>query len=247
MWTRNRTLPIAVALVVVALLGAAVMSFAGDDDGGAVAAETDATRTITVSGEGRVSLPPDVVSMQFGVDVLDPELGAAQTAAAERMDAVIAALQAAGVAERDIQTSGYSISVERNYERADQPITGYRVSHTVSAKVRQIDQAGAVIQAAVDAGANNIYGVWFALDDPAEAVRQARERAVADAKARAEELARLTDATLGPVQAVVEGYSPATPYIAGAGYAEDARSAAPTISPGQTEVVVTVTVSYAIS
>jgi uncharacterized protein YggE len=114
--------------------------------------------------------------------------------------------------------------------------------------VRQIDQAGTVIQAAVDAGANNIYGVWFALDDPAEAVRQARERAVADAKARAEELARLTDATLGPVQAVVEGYSPATPYMAGAGYAEDAaRSAAPTISPGQTEVVVTVTVSYAIS
>jgi uncharacterized protein YggE len=203
------------------------------------------SRTITVSGEGRVSLPPDTVSMQFGIDVLNEELGAAQTEAASRMDTVIAALRGAGVAEADFQTSGYAITVERDYNQANPPTTGYRVSHTVSAKVRQIDQAGAVIQAAVDAGANNVLGVCFVLDDPAAAVQQARALAVADARAKAEELARLTDVTLGPVVAVVEGSgAPTRPFQHGGSAMIKASS--PPINPGRTEVIMMVTVSYAI-
>jgi uncharacterized protein YggE len=247
----NRVLPLAGALVAMALVMAVAISVASRNDSGATAAETDATRTISVNGEGRVSLAPDVVMMSVGVDERNADLNAAQTAADEKMDAIIDALRANGVAEADIQTGNYSVYAERDYEREGQPVTGYVVSHTVTAKVRDIDNAGNVIAAAIDAGANNVGGIWFALDDPAAAIQQARELAVADAEAKATELARLANATLGPIQVISEGYSPSSPAVpfdgAGMAYDESARSSAPTINPGQTEVVLTVYVTYAIS
>ena len=91
----------------------------------------------------------------------------------------------------------------------------------------------------------------FGLDDPASAIQQARELAVADAEAKATELARLANATLGPIQVISEGYAPSSPAVpydgAGMAYDEAVRSSAPTINPGQTEVVLTVYVTYAIS
>jgi uncharacterized protein YggE len=246
---RKWSIPLAGGLVAVALVAAVLVSATrGDDD--ATAQETDATRTVSVNGEGRVSMTPDIVMMSLGVDVRNEDLGAAQSEADAKMDAIITALQANGVAEADIQTGNYSIYVERDYNQQTQPIIGYVVSHTVNAKVRDISSAGDVLQAAVDAGANNVGGVWFGLEDPGAAVQQAREQAVADAQSRAEELARLTDSTLGPVQSISEGYTPASPpvpYYATGAAAEDARAAAPSINPGQTEVVVTVAVTYAIS
>lgn len=244
----NRTLPIAGALVAVALVAAVIVS-AASRDGGASAQETDASRTINVSGEGRVSLPPDVVMMDLGVSVRDEGLGAAQSQAADQMRSVIDALRASGVAENDIQTSNYSIYAERDYNQPEQPLIGYTVSQTVVAKVRELDNAGSVIEAAVEAGANQVNNVWFALENPEEAVRQARELAVKNARAKAEELARLTNSTLGPVQTISEGYSPAPMPVEYRAYdtAESAAgAAAPPINPGQTEVVLTVNVAYAI-
>jgi hypothetical protein len=247
----NRVLTLAGALVAMALIMAVTITVAGRSESGATAAETDASRTISVNGEGRVSLAPDVVMMSLGVDERNADLNAAQTAADEKMDAIIAALRSNGVAENDIQTGNYSIYAERDYEREGQPVTGYVVSHTVTAKVRDLDNAGNVIAAAIDAGANNVGGIWFGLDDPAAAIQQARELAVADAEAKATELARLANATLGPIQVISEGYTPSTPPVpfngAGMAYDEAVRSSAPTINPGQTEVVLTVSVTYAIS
>lgn len=248
----NRVLPVAGALVAVTLIMAVAITVASRGDTGVTAAETDATRTISVNGEGRVSLAPDVVMMSVGIDERDADLNTAQTAAGEKMDAIIAALRANGVAEADIQTGNYSIYAERDYEREGQPVTGYVVSHTVTAKVRDIDNAGNVVSAAIDAGANNVGGIWFGLDDPAGAIQQARELAVEDAEAKATELARLANATLGPIQVISEGYAPSAPPVpyngADMAFDEAARSsAAPTINPGQTEVVLTVYVTYAIS
>jgi uncharacterized protein YggE len=251
---RKHTLAAAGALVAVILAGAVVLSaMDSNPTGGASAQEGDRTRTITVSGEGRVSLAPDTVMMTLGVDVRNEELDAAQTEAAEKMDAIIAALKGAGVAEQDIQTGSYYINVERDYNQPSQPLIGYIVSHTVTAKVRDTDKAGSTIEAAVDAGANNVGGVWFALENPSDAIKQAREQAVSDARARAEELARLSNATLGVVQHITEGYSnpvQPVPYAnaeAGAAYDMATKSVAPTINPGQTEVVMSVTVTYAIT
>lgn len=248
---RRNTLALAGAFVAVVLAGAVVLSAANNSGPSGAAAEGDTTRTITVSGEGRVSLAPDTVMMTLGVDIRNEALGAAQTEAGEKMDAIIAALKGAGVAEKDIQTGGYYINVERDYNQPSQPLIGYIVSHTVTAKVRDTDKAGSTIEAAVAAGANNVGGVWFALENPGDALKQAREQAVNDAKSRADELARLSNATLGAVQHISEGYGTPTQPVAYEGggeasYDQAAKSFAPSINPGQTEVVMTVTVIYAI-
>jgi len=250
MQLRQRALPIVGALVIVALAAALVSNIANRDSGRASAETTDTTRTISVTGEGRVTIQPDTFYMTIGIDEVAPELVDAQTSADQKMDAIVAALKSAGVAEQDIQTSNYSIYMERDYNQPSQPVTGYHVTHTVNAKVRDLSKAGSTIQAAVDAGANNIQNVWFGLENQTEAIKQAREQAIQDARGKAEELARLTDSTLGPVQTVTEmsGSSTPVPYAA-AGNAEDATksAAAPTINAGMTEVVMDVSVVYAIS
>jgi uncharacterized protein YggE len=248
---KNRTLGFAVALAVLALVagvfaGVAVRSH----DDVATAEETNTDRTVSVGGEGRVSLTPDTVYLTIGVDEVNAELGAAQSQAATKMDAVIAALKDSGVAEQDIQTSNYSIYMDRDYNQPSQPITGYHVTHTVNAKVRDLGKAGATIEAAVNAGANNIQNVSFGLEDQAGAMQQARELAVADAKAKAGELARLTDSTLGPVISISENAGGSTPVpYANAYSAKDSATgaAAPSINPGQSEVVMTVQVTYALN
>lgn len=242
----SRTLPAAGALVAIALVAAVVISAWDHDGSRATAAETDTTRTINVSGEGRVSMTPDVAILNLGVNARDPQLATAQSNATSAMDAVRDALLAAGVAERDIQTSQYSVYVEQDYNQPSQPIIGYNVTQMVTAKVRQIDKAGETIQAAVDAGANQINGIWFTVEDTSDAVNQARELAVADARERAEHLARLSNATLGPVHSISEGYTtPGAPVPYASGAAAESAAKAPSIDPGTMEVIVTVSVSYA--
>lgn len=247
MHLRTRALPIAAAIVVMAL-GAAIVTSAlrESPSSGLRAAEIDTTRTVSVSGIGRVALTPDTVYMTLGVDVIDPDLGVAQSQAATRMDDVIAALLDRGVAQADIQTATYAINVNRDYNQPGQPIIGYIVTHTVTVKVRDVDNAGNVIAGAVDAGANNVSGVWFGVEDQAGALAQARELAVADARAKAEDLARLVGSSLGPVLSISEsssGGAPA-PYDGVAG-ADKATTV--TINPGQTEVTLSVSVVYALN
>lgn len=246
MHLRSRALPIAALIVAVAIGAAMATGAMRDDDSGARAAETDATRTVNVTGVGRVALTPDTVTMTLGVDIVDPDLGTAQARAAETMEAVLAALRATGVADDDIQTSTYGIYVDRDYNRPNQPIVGFHVTHLVTAKVRDIDRAGETISAAVDAGANTIGGVWFSLEDPAGAIAQARELAMADARAKAADLARLADSTLGPVLTLTESSSGGVPVPYADGKGEQ-PAADVQISPGQTEVSVNVTVTYALN
>lgn len=247
----NKLLPVFGALIAVAIVAAVALSTAGGSNSGASAAETDATRTINVTGTGRVSLTPDIVTMQLGVDIRNEDLGAAQQEAAATMERLIAALRASGIAESDIQTSGYNIWLEYDYNKTPQTVLGYHVGHTVTVTVRNIDAAGTTIETAVNNGATVVNGVWFGLSDPSAALDQAREQAVADAREKAEKLADLTDSTLGPVQTISEGSSPTSPVVPYAGYerADDAMAgaAAPPINPGETEVVLTVSVSYAIN
>lgn len=242
----------AVGVLAFLTLAAAIVAGAGAASRARVvtAAETNMERTVTVSGEGRVSLTPDTAYIMLGIDVLNEDLGTAQTDAQTKMDAVIGALKNAGVAEEDIQTSNYSINLERDYNQPAQPILGYRVTHTVNAKVRNLGNAGAAIEAAVNAGANTVQNIWFVLENQAAAMRQARELAVADAKAKAEQLAGLAGTTIGPVTSISEYSGGATPVAATGGPAAvDAMkgASAPTINPGQTEVVLSVQVSYTLN
>lgn len=228
------------------LAGGLALSYAGRfADGtrpGAAAAEPSAERVISVSGEGRVFARPDLALITLGVELSDPDLSTVQQQANQRMDAVFAELESRGIPEDKIETVTYSIWVERDYERPDQPITGYRVTYLVEVHVQPVDRAGEIIEAAVSAGANTVPGVSFTVADPAALLRQARERAMADARDKAAHLAQLAGVSLGAPVRIAEGSAYPVP-VPVERAAADAASALP---PGQTVVTVSVAVDYAI-
>jgi uncharacterized protein YggE len=159
------------------------------------------------------------------------------------------ALKAAGIDDKDIQTTNYSIQLDRyrepmpvSSEAAEQPPLTYRVSNMVSVTVRDLASIGEVIDAVVEAGANSVWGVSFGLDDPSVAEEAARADAIADAQARAESLAELSGVAVGPVMSVsevVSGGGVPVPMVA-----EMAASGAGPISPGELEVGYRVQVTY---
>lgn len=207
--------------------------------------------TITVVGEGKVRIKPDVARAQIGVEVIMDSVKAASEANKERIEAVLAALQEQGIAEEDIQTSGFSVYAERfGY---DGPLPedqiNYRVSNNVNVTVRDLDTLGTVLDAAIEAGANNIYGVEFSLDDPSVIESTARESAVADALAKAEDLATLTGTTVGNVVSISEVIGNTGGYYS-SNFAEAARGmgggGSTPVSPGELELIMQLQITYAI-
>ena len=161
--------------------------------------------TITVIGEGTGSGAPDIAKVNLGVQVSDTDVNAATQKAADDMEAVLAALTAQGVAPEDIHTSYYNLYVERPFNpegTATEPI--YQVSNTVEVTIRDLEQVTTILGAAIEAGANNINSVTFDVTDPAPLHSEARQQAIEDAKATAEELAQLNGVTLGDVSSVSE-------------------------------------------
>ena len=167
MTLNRRALSIGGALVGLTLFAAVLSMVVASIGGPSVSAQSEnIQRTITVSGHGQVSITPDTGMVTLGVEIDNAELEAAQTDAAQRMEAVIAALKAAGIAEADITTSNYNIWVDRDYEKPEQPVRGYHISHTVTAKVRDIGQVGTIIETGLEAGANVVHGVSFTVEGP---------------------------------------------------------------------------------
>jgi hypothetical protein len=167
------------------------------------------------------------------------------------MDRLLGSLEADGIADKDIQTSQFSISPEYDYQLSEPRLTGYRVTHMLQVKVRDIDRAGEVIDDAVEAAGDlvQVGSINLTVDDTSAMAKQARELAMADAKAKAEELARLADVELGkPISISESSYTPGPPVYYGGGYAAEAALTADrtTISTGELEVVVSVQITYGI-
>ena len=210
-------------------------------------------RSITVVGEGEVSVAPDVAEANVGVEVLAPTVKEATEEAKERMTAIMAALQERGIAEKDIQTSNYSIYFERYpevramVEAAPPEVEGsYRVSNMLRIKIRDLDKIGAVLDGVIEAGANSIYGVNFTVDDLSEVRSEARGKAIDDAKAKAQELADLNGVNLGEVLQISEVIGGPFSTMALSVIGEYGGGAGP-ISPGELEFSVQIQVSYAIA
>ena len=206
---------------------------------------------IWVTGQGRVSVMPDLAVLNVGVEARAPTVQEARAQAAEAMQRVIAALKAQGVADRDIQTSYFSIQPQYDYNRTSTPtLIGYIVSNQVTAKVRDLEKVGEVIDAAAEAGGDltRIHGVGFTVEDNTDALRQARERAVADARAKAQQLAQLGGVQLGSLVYISEGSGampPPVPYARMDLAAESGALKTP-IQVGELDVVVTVQAGFAI-
>lgn len=205
--------------------------------------------TITVVGNGSASATPDVVTAQIGVDTQAASPEEATQQSDERLKAVLAALKAAGIDEKDIQTAYYNLWAEQRYDPATNQPTGefiYHVGTGLSVKVRDLGQVGKVLSEAVKAGANNISGVYFDIEDKAALEASAREKAVADAKARAEALAKLSGVQLGEVVVVSEVITGVPGPIMVERAAMGLGGGGSPIQPGQLDISMQVQVSFAI-
>ena len=201
---------------------------------------------ISVTGQGRVTGIPDTMVITLGVSVLRPTVGQATGDAATLADAVIAALKAGGVAEAAIQTPSYSVYPEYDYREFDERLRGYRVSNQLQVKVRDLDRAGELIDAATAAGGDDtvVHGLSFSIEDNQALLEAARAAAWADAEAKARQLARLAGLTLGRATSITETIQFDVPPVFFEA-AEFARTATP-IQPGQSDVTVVVQVTFAL-
>jgi uncharacterized protein YggE len=208
-----------------------------------------ASRTITVVGEGDVRIRPDIATTNVGVEVVADSVRAASDQQADIMNAVMEALRAQGVADQDMQTSGYSVWVERPYgpegpQPDAQPL--YHVTNQVAVTIRDLDNIGPVLDAAIEAGANNIFGISFQVSDPSTLMAEARQEAVEDAQTKAAELAGLANVQVGSVISISEIIAGGPIPLFNAPAAEGLGGGAGPISPGELEMKVQLQVTYAI-
>lgn len=203
---------------------------------------------ISVTGEGKVSVTPDVAILQLGVQAQSSSVADAQSQASQAMNKVMNALTTNGIAQDDIQTQQFSITQLTRYDQNTQTqvVTGYQVTNTVSAKIRDISKTGEIIDAAATAGGDltRVNSVTFTLNDPTAATTQARDLAMTNAKSKAQQLAEGAGVTLGtPTYISESSYVPVAPVPMAA---ESKAAVSTPISPGQQEITVTVQVTYGI-
>jgi uncharacterized protein YggE len=207
---------------------------------------------IWVSGSGKVSAVPDTAILSLGIEAQESSVAYAQEQANGAMNAVMSALKTGGIAEKDIQTQYFNIQKVTRWDEKEgrEVLMGYRVTNVVTAKIRAMDQIGAVIDAVAVAGGDltRIDSIGFTIDEPSAYYDEARDKAMADAAAKAGQLAELASVKLGKATYITE--STYYPYPV---YREDysgKMAAAPAmetpISAGEMEITANVQVAYAI-
>ena len=247
-----------VALAAAIVLATSILSLSQAFPKEAVYAQTDPAATplqaITVVGEGSAPVEPDIAVANIGVQVANSDVQVASSETQEIMNAVLAAIQEQGVAEEDIQTSGFSIFADFGPAgpTGEQPQTPlYRVSNNVNATIRDLDLVAAVLDAAIGAGANNIFGVNFSIDDPSEAATAARAQAIENAQAKAQDLAQLTGLQLGNVVSVSEIIGSRGGFYGSSGLAAMSQAGlgggGGPIAPGQLNINVQLEVIYSVT
>lgn len=203
---------------------------------------------ITVSGTGEVTGTPDTITVALGVSVLADTVADASAQAAEKANALIDALASNGVDRDDITTTDYSIYPEYDWRDETENLIGYRVSNTVRVKIRDVTDAGDVLDAAVSAAGDDVrvHELYFSLEDNKALVEAARQAAWEDALAKATQLADLAGRNLGPATAITEAVSqPPVPIPFEQMFDEPAEDAALTpIEPGTSTVMISLDVHF---
>jgi uncharacterized protein YggE len=206
---------------------------------------------IWVNGQGKVTVTPDVANVSIGVEAQSSSVSTAQGEAAIAMDEVVTALTKNGVAKKDIQTQYFNISKVTRWDDNNQKeiVLGYRVSNMVTAKIKDIEKTGEIIDAVAVAGGDliRINGINFTVEDPTVYQEEARDKAMADAEAKAKQMANLAKVKLGKPTYISENtYYPPVPVYRG-GVAMEAAGPPPTsISPGELDITLNVQVVYTI-
>lgn len=221
--------------------------------------------TINVSGEGEVFAVPDIAEFSFSVMKEAKTVPEAQKASAELSNAIIEYLKGAGIEEKDIKTLNYSVNPKYEWmstrvltpcpaggycpPQGKQVITGYEVNQTVSVKVRKVDDAGTLLSGVGEKGATNVSGVEFTIDNPDAIQREARQKAIEKAQAKAAELAKDLGVKLIRVISFNESGAPGPIFFAkemAFGMGGDSAASAPDITPGENKITSNVSITYEI-
>lgn len=213
-----------------------------------VAAENPPLRTLSVTGNGKAYLVPDIAYVSIGVHTENKDAAEAVASNTSQSQEVAQALAAFDIDPKDIQTTNFSIFPRQEYDREGNPLDiTFVVDNSVYVTVRDLSQIGDILDAVVGAGANSISGIQFDVEDKTAALSEARVAAVADARTQAEELAQAAGVELGAVQTISTYNSiPVPMYDTRTAVMAEAAAAAVPVSPGQMVLTVDVNVVYQI-
>jgi len=238
-------------LIIGLILTLAIVSLAGCSPGNQEVNFSSQQEGIWVTGQGKVIAIPDITTLRLGIEAQEASVAEAQSKAAQAMNRVMTALTENGVAEKDIQTQYFSIRrvTKWDREKEEETIVGYKVTNMVTAKIRDIDKAGSIIDVVAEAGGDltRIDSIDFSVDDPSAYYEEARQEAMAEARNKAEQLAEMAGVTLGKPTYISEGIQ-VPPITRGVVYEEVPVAPAPEtpISPGEMEISLSLQVAYAI-
>jgi len=234
-------------------LGAAALPVAAIAQTSVTIAETAPVVTLNVTET--VQAAPDIATVGTGVQIRAPTAQQAMTDNAVKMDSLIGALTKAGIARKDIQTSGINLNAQYDYsnregDQSGPRFLGYEASNQLSVKLRDVKRVGSLLDTMVKAGATNINGPSFSIDDPAPMLTQARATALKSAKSQADFYAQAAGFRSARLVSISEGNSggnPPMPMMQSARFKTEAASDVPTpVEPGQVGSSVTLTVQYAL-
>lgn len=217
------------------------------------------TRQITVSGEGKVAVKPDIATFTVGVVTQAKKIKDAQLENTGRSNAILSYLREQGIPEKDTKTTNYSIYPQYQYfdtppcyaspcpPRKPPEITFYQVNHTLEVKVRDLDKVDELLEGVVASGANEVGSISFTVEDEKGAQEEARKKAIGDAEAKAGVLAQDLGVRLGRIVGFSESGGPfpiyARAFEAKGGFGGDVAPA-PEVQPGEQEIRSTVTITY---
>ena len=206
-------------------------------------------RTITVTGQGEAAAAPDMAVLSLGVRTDGPTAAAALRENSAAMTETIDTLKELGVEARDIQTSGLSINPRYDYERnrSNPTLIGYTASNSLTVKLRDLESAGSVIDQAVSSGANSLGGISFTFANPKPLQDEARQDAVARARAQAELLTEAAGVRLGKVLTIQDGYAAAPAPRPMMARMEAASDSSVPLQAGESVVNASVTIIYEIN
>mgnify|MGYP001589973075 CR=1 FL=1 len=205
-------------------------------------------QTVSFTGEGKVKSAPDTVKADIGLTTEGKDTISVQNESSSKINAVIAFLKDQGISEADIKTSNYSLSPKYEYTKGKSSLVGYILNQNLEVTVRKLETVGEILDGSVKNGANQINSVSLFVDKPEELKNKAREEAVKQAKEKALAVAEIAGFRLGRLVNFTEGFSGEPPVFfeaLGKGLGGD-LSSSPQIEPGTQEIKVNVTLTYLI-
>lgn len=203
------------------------------------------TNTISVSGTGEAFAKPDIARISVSVSKLAATALEAQKQHTEAINKVVEFIKNSGVEDKDIKTSNYSINQEYDYTETGRRFLGYRIAQTLEVKIRNLDNVGKILSGATAAGANEISGVQFVIDNEDAMKREAREQAIGKAKEKAREIEKDLGIKLGKLTSFYESGGDFPIYaLKSEGMGGGIGGAAPEIPTGENKITIVVNLTY---